>query len=88
MMTLLCTDQMTTAAVFYEMFHLFQGLGVQLILNTVQLEFPEDGTDRVLSIILYLHQHYSPLDEKNSFHSGLLYSTTCWVKGTIPVKRY
>lgn len=88
MMTLVCQDAVSAAAVFYEMFHLFQWmqLNVRIELNMIQLEFPDFGTDRLLSILLYLKQNYIAFEEKNSFFEGVLYSTTSWVKVSVPVK--
>lgn len=88
MMSLVCYDAVSVAASFYELFELlyWMNLNVRLDFNTIQIEFPEHGTERLLTILLYLKQHYTAVDEKNSFSDGVLYSTTCWMKIPVSVK--
>lgn len=88
MMTLVCQDAASAACTFYELFELlhWMNLNVRLEFNMIQIEFPEYGTDRLLHILLYLQQHYTAWDEKNSYMDGILYSTTSWVKVSVPVK--
>lgn len=85
MMTLVSEDAPSAAALFYEMFDLMQwmNLNVRLEFNTIQIDFGEFGTSRLLNILLYLKQNYTSIHEQNSFIDGVLYSTTCW--GKIPV---
>jgi hypothetical protein len=88
MMTLVCEDAISAASTFYEMFNLLQwmNLNVRMDFNMIQIEFPEHGTERLLAILLYLKQNYLSVEEKNSFNDGVLYSTTCWAKVSVPIK--
>jgi hypothetical protein len=90
MMTLVCEDAISAASTFYEMFNLLQwmNLNVRMDFNMIQIEFPEHGTERLLAILLYLKQNYLSVEEKNSFNDGVLYSTTCWAKVSVPIKWY
>lgn len=88
MMTLVCEDAASAAATFYEMFDVLQWMQLSVVLdyNTIYIQFPICGTDRLLNILLHLRQRYTVYQETNSYADGVLYSTTSWVKVPVSVK--
>jgi hypothetical protein len=78
MMTLICDDAAGSAAVFYQLFDLLQFVNVRIEFNTLQIDFPDQSTERLFTILIHLHRHYKVLGEQNTYNNGVLYSTTCW----------
>jgi hypothetical protein len=88
MLSFLCTNPTIAATIFYEMFDLLQSLqiSVNVQFNMIHFEFSYYDTARLLHIFLYLHQHYQPFEENNTYENGVLYSTTSWIKIPVSIK--